>query len=107
MGDISANVGFKWSGRKELKTTCTSVRRTRYNTSKNKATTSWRCGNASGAQSIKRDPELSRLIAGTSFCVIFALLKLMKINAMMYASGGKKDCGITVKQKIYNDKFSM
>jgi hypothetical protein len=24
----------------------------------------------------------------------------MKINAMMYASGGKKDCGITVKQKI-------
>ena len=46
----------------KLKTTCTSVRRTRYNTSKNKATTSWRCGNASGAQSIKRDPELSRLI---------------------------------------------
>jgi hypothetical protein len=35
--------------------------------------------------------------------IIFALLKLMKINAMIYASGGKKDCStnlsdITVKQ---------
>jgi hypothetical protein len=34
---------------------------------------------------------------------LFALLKLMKINAMIYASGGKKDCStnlsdITVKQ---------
>ena len=38
-----------------------------------------------------------------NFCVIFALLKLMKINAMMYASGGRKGCstnlsGITGKQ---------
>ena len=38
-----------------------------------------------------------------SVVLTFALLKLMKINAMIYASGGKKDCStnlsdITVKQ---------
>jgi hypothetical protein len=32
------------------------------------------------------------------FSVIFALLKLMKINAMIYASGGKKDCSTNLSE---------